>query len=73
MPKSLALPGRVLSWDKSQPGGELAALMKGRSVADCGDDRGRNQGPMPGICLSRWRLEERAVAFAGEGTECGNQ
>ena len=36
--------GRVLSWDKSQPGGELPGLVKGRSVADCGDDRGRNQG-----------------------------
>ena len=40
--------GRVLSWDKSQPGGELPALMKGRSVADCGDDRGRNQGAYAG-------------------------
>ena len=36
--------GRVLSRHKSQPGGELPALMKGRSVADCGDDRGRDHG-----------------------------
>ena len=40
--------GRVLSRHKSQPGGELPALMKGRSVADCGDDCGRNQGAYAG-------------------------
>jgi hypothetical protein len=56
--------GRVLFWDKSQLGGELPALMKGRSVADCGDDRGRNQGPMPGICVSRWQ------AGSEEATPC---